>query len=388
MDVDQPSRISLVGGFCHHPGLWHKCQSYYLMGLRQIPGLRLGYTSAIDRGFAWARERGWQGSSRTWHYLARRNPDGRYEEATHVGRYFLHFSTRADPLRVAVDVHDIRKIRDPKAYDWAEVYFKVNHWAGLDYGPKARPLVTGNGALNQARLNHLIALRDHPKHLDLVLIAKLWPSAPGPTYWNPVEHLVRVFEALAGLKCRSLLWAIVPDMKGKEFPSHYLNRLDKCGILVTKTNVTINELWAATSAARLAFLRPGKHLCVSWRMIDHLAMGACTVCDRAPYAQWPVPLQSGRELFDCECGIGQDEALPEPGDYERIAEGVRALLADPERAAAIRVAAANYFDRYVAPEKIARYMIEIAAQALRLSAPSAPNQPPAGVARAAAMGRN
>ncbi len=145
---------------------------------------------------------------------------------------------------------------------------------------------------------------------------------------------------------------------------HYLDRLTNSGIEVAQTNVTVDELWAATSTATLAFLRPGKHLCVSWRMIDHLAMGCCSVCDRPSYAQWPVPLRNNHEFVDCECGIGWDESLPDKADYARIADTVMALLPDPESTAAIRRTPTVYFDAHVAPERIARYPLDTAEQSL------------------------
>jgi hypothetical protein len=97
-------------------------------------------------------------------------------------------------------------------------------------------------------------------------------------------------------------------------------------------------------------------------MIDHLAMGACIVCDRTPYPEWPVPLRVGHELMDCECGIGEDESLPEKAEYERIASTVTELLADPERVEACRRASAEYFDRHVTPSQIARYLMEVSGQ--------------------------
>jgi hypothetical protein len=186
----------------------------------------------------------------------------------------------------------------------------------------------------------------------------MWAGHPGATFWNAVEHLVRTFETLAKLKIRSYLRPILVPT-GQPVPRHFLDRLSKAGVPATTTNITVDELWGATSASRLAFLRPGRHLCVSWRMIDHVAMGACTVCDHAPYPQWPVPLLAGREFMDCGCGIGEDDALPDPADYERIADTVMALLADPERVAESRRAAAAYFDDHAAPARIARYLMDV-----------------------------
>ncbi len=366
--------MSLLGGRARRPGTWHLYQRYYLMGLRAIPGLKFNYDDPYDRRFAWALEHGWPGASRAWEAFARLQAKKREDKATHVARYLFYLPTRAEPMRVAVDQHDGRGIRDPEAHDWAEIYFKVNRWPNLEYSDKVRGLVTGNGALTQARIDRLVALRDYPKHLDLAFIAKLWPSVPGPTYWHPVEHLVRLFETLAPLKIRSLLRAVVPRSQEGEIPRHYLDRLTRCGVQVTQTNVTVDELWGATSAARLAFLRPGKHLCVSWRMIDHLAMGACTVCDRAPYAQWPVPMRAGREFVNCEIGIDQDESLPDVADYECISDTVMALVDDPDRAAAVREASMTYFDRHVAPRRIARYLIETADRFLHVPSPTAEKQ--------------
>jgi hypothetical protein len=367
----RPIRVTLLGGLGDQPITWYTYQHYYVLGLRMMPGLQFRYANPTDRTLAYVRERGWRGAARAWQQVAKLEAARRYERATHVGRYTFHFPQQTSPLRIAIDAHDARDIRDPQAYDWSHIYFKVNRWTSLDYGPKVRPLVTGNGALNYTRIARLVALRNQPKTLDLVCIAKLWPSRPSDsTYWNPVEHLVKVFETLARLPCRSYLRAIVPQLKGESFPQRFLDRLADAGVQVTETNVTIKELWDATSAARLAFLRPGKHLCISWRMIDHLAMGACTVCDRAPYAEWPVPLRLDYEFTECGCGIGYDETLPDDDDYARIADTVMALLADRERAAGIRRMAAAYFDHHLAPKQVAHYLVATAGQIQELPQPS------------------
>lgn len=360
---DVPVRVSLLGSLGNQPLTWYTYQRYYVMGLKMLPGVRFHYANLIDRTLVQARERGWQGTGRVWHQVASLDARRRSAASTHVGRYAIAFPHRAEPLHVAVDTHDGRHIRDPRAYDWSEIYFKVNRWASLDYGPKVHPLVTGNGALDHSRVARLVALRDTPKQLDLVCVAKLWPSKPSdPTYWNPVEHLVKIFETLSKLKCRMYLRAIVPPIRGEPFPQRFLDRLASAGVQVTTNNITIQELWNATSSARLAFVRPGKHLCVSWRMIDHLAMGACTLCDRAPYAAWPVPLQAGREFINGGCGIGWDETLPDNADYARIADTVMATLANEQHMEESRRASMAYFDQHVTPERLARYLMETCEQ--------------------------
>jgi hypothetical protein len=350
------------------PGTWHSFQRYYVRGLRTLRDVRFRYLARVDSALADLSERGWRGTHRAWTFAAKFRRDERSPLAADIGRYTFEFANRA-MLKVAIDTHDAREICDQAAYEWSDLYFKVSYWPRSSYGTKVRPLICGHGALDDARISRLVGMRDHARDLDLVLIAKLWPGKPtSPTYWNPVEHLVRVFEILAKLKIRSHLCALVPPLStAGPFPSHFLQRLANAGVAV-KHSVSIEELWSATASSRLAFLRPGKHLGVSWRLIDHLAMGACTLCDRAPYPEWPQPLRVGRELLECECGIDEDESLPSNTDYERIADTVMDLLGDPRRADECRRSAAQYFDQYVTPSRIARHLVQVADEYSRLSA--------------------
>jgi len=67
------------------------------------------------------------------------------------------------------------------------------------------------------------------------------------------------------------------EIASARVPAALPHRLMNLGVKVTRTNSTVDELWGATFLARLAFLRPGKHHCISWRGIDHLAMGTPSV---------------------------------------------------------------------------------------------------------------
>lgn len=354
------TRVVLEPTLGDSPTTWYEYQRYYAMGLRMLPDVQFECAALVDRTLAAARDHGLRGTHSAWERTARRNAGQRSARETHVGRYTVHVPGKARPLRVAIDAHDGRDIRDPDALDWAQLYFKVSYWPTLDYGPKVQPLICGNGALDHGRIARLRDMRDTPRSLDLAFIAKLWPSNPSaPTYWNPVEHLVATFETLARLPIRSQLCAIIPPLSdGAPFPQRYLRRLADAGVPIVHGDTTAEELWRASSAARIAFLRPGKHLCVSWRMIDHLALGAATLCDKAAYPRWPVPLRAGHEFQDCDVGIGYDESLPDKADYARIGDTVMDLLADEDRLIATRRAAARYFDQHVAPERLARHFIE------------------------------
>lgn len=356
----QRARVVLLPTLGDQPAVWYLYQRYFTMGLRMLDHVRFRHGSPLDAALAFARERHWKGADAAWRYVARHKSSRRYATENGVGRFEVQFSKAC--VRVAIDTHDGRGIPDPGALEWSQLYLKSNFWPTIDYGSKVRPLVCGNGALDQQRIARLVSMRNRPRNLDLVFVAKLWPGTPGsPTYWNPVEHVVRVFETLAKLPIRAHLRAVVVPLAGQApFPRHYLERLSAAGVRATTDDITVEELWSATSGAQLAFLRPGKHLCVSWRMIDHLAMGAATLCDHAAYPQWPVPLRADGEFLDCDCGLGPDESLPSPERYERIAETVMTLLRQPERMAAAREAAARYFDAHAAPARIARYLVDSA----------------------------
>ena len=60
-----------------------------------------------------------------------------------------------------------------------------------------------------------------------------------------------------------------------------------------------------------------------------------------------------------------------------MADTVMALLADPERVAESRRAAAAYFDEHVAPERIAQYLLDAVAVPGQGRGPLRPRQPAA-----------
>ena len=374
MKHNEPIEVVLHPSLGHQLLAWYQYQAYYAMGLRMLPNVRFRYASLVDRRSLPCESAAGAVANAGWRLAASLSSDGRSERATFVGRYTIQFPARDAPLRVAIDTQDDRSIRDPQAYDWSDIYFKVNHWPSLDYGPKARPLICGNGALNQQRIARLIgAPRPTPGARPRVHRQAVgWP--PGRYFLERRRACRENFRDARELKVRSYLRATVVPL-GRPIPQRFLDRLSKAGVPVTTSEVTVDELWNVTSASRLAFLRPGRHLGVSWRMIDHLAMGACTVSDRAAYPQWPVALQAGREFMDCGCGMGMDDSLHDPTCYERIADTVMALLADPERVAESRRAAAAYFDEHVAPERIARYLMDVSQSLVKDEASVRPRQP-------------
>jgi hypothetical protein len=122
------------------------------------------------------------------------------------------------------------------------------------------------------------------------------------------------------------------------------------------------ELWRRLARARVVPLRAGKHLCFSWRTIDLLAMGACILFDAMPPPRWPVPLEPGRHVADCDIARPADTEAAADEEYDKVAPAVEALLAEPARAAELRRAAAAYFDEHAAPRRVADYALSVLAE--------------------------
>jgi len=261
----------------------------------------------------------------------------------HVGRYV------AGNVCFAIDAHDGRAVFDPEALDWANVYFKANHWPGDSYDAKVVSIVNGNGLLDRRHIARLRALRDEPKTVDIAYISNVWGGR---------EHSLRVFERLAMLDCTKDLLAILPEGFPAEEDEANEARLRAAGVPVTRTPLAPRELWQRVASARLVPLRAGKHLCYSWRTIDLLAMGACIVFDAMPPPRWPVPLEPGVHLADC--GIPRPENTDAAAEYEydRVTLEIERLLGRAREQQYLREAAARYFDLHAEPRAVARYALE------------------------------
>jgi hypothetical protein len=310
-------------------------QRYYLLGLAELTRVSVRGLPPLARAAP-----GVDLKIRLAYRLAR-GPEQAY-----VGRYEARLDGRT--VRFAVDAHDSRAVFDEEALAWSEVYFKANRWPGDDHDPRVLPVVNGNGLLDRKKIEHLRSLRDAPKEVDVAYVSNVWGGR---------EHSLRVFERLAALDCDKDLLAIFPRGFPPEEDEANMARLRAAGIPVTRDPVPPPELWRRLARARVVPLRAGKHLCLSWRTIDLLAMGACILFDALPPPRWPVPLEP--DIHVADCGIARPADTEAAGDeeYAKVAPAVEALLADEARAAELRRAAAGYFDAHAAPARLAEYVL-------------------------------
>jgi hypothetical protein len=176
---------------------------------------------------------------------------------------------------------------------------------------------------------------------------------------NLVEHQLRLFETLSELDADVDLLALLPDVFHSIDRAECIRRLERCGVRWQSTWGEINSqrFWEGLASAKVVFLRPGNHLCVSWRMTDLLAMGACVVYDGAPYPSWYQPLLPNVHYVDGGCAIAPDHSLPPDAAYGSLRETIADLLNDEARIRRTRVAAADYFDRFCTPQQLGAHVL-------------------------------
>lgn len=267
-------------------------------------------------------------------------------ESGATGRYVAELDGAT--VKFAIDARDGSGIYDTDALAWSDVFFKANCWPGVEYEPKVRPFINGNGRLDHERLDLLVSLRDRPKDIDVCFVSNIWGGR---------EHNVRLFEALAKVRGSNVLRAVFTPGFPEDETRALQERLQRVGITCTAEQMPVLELWETMARSRIVFFRPGKHLCLPWRTLDLLAMGACVVMDAVPVPVWFEPLRRDVNFVPCMESRPDDTSPAAPEEYERIAPTVTALLQDEARMAAIRAGNAAYYDQHVAPQRLGEHIL-------------------------------
>lgn len=348
------TQVELSFRHCRRDSEYYRYQRYYVHGLRSLGSVRFGITPARCSMFASAREAGIPKISRLFDSLSLRLRDSRGITSDYAGRYFVTHDGRS--LKAVIDSHDSREIADEDAYQWADVYFKSNCWPGITYPPKVRPIVNGNGFLDKKRIARLINFRNSPKSTDLAFISRVW-AGKGDLFWSGLDHQVRLFEALAGMKCSKNLLAIFPKEYRALDIGGYLSRLERSGVKCIFGFFPAPELWSRLGAAKVVFMRSGKHLCMPWRMIDLLCMGACVAFDSMPWPEWPEPLRPNGNFADCGLPRTTEERARPDEAYASIPDTVHGLLNAPRLMQDIRENNIRYFEGHAAPQQVAKYFL-------------------------------
>jgi hypothetical protein len=317
-------------------------QRYYLAGLDRVARLRLeGEPIALK--FASSVERKIDLEARLQPLVGRIRSS---RASAHVGSYVA--SDAGASVRFAIDAHDAREVRSPNALAESDVYFKANLWPGDAADERIVPIVNGNGLLGAPQIARLRSLRGVEKDLDLVFVSRVWGGR---------EHNLRLFEQAARLPLRSKLHAIFPPGTPDDEAAAGMRRLSELGVTVGTKDIPAPDLWALLARSKLTLLRAGKHLCIPWRMLDLLCMGAAVVVD-APFGPaWPEPLRTGVNFLDAGLQRPEDTSPAPLEQYDRVAETIMATLVEPGLLAEMRRANARYFDDHAAPERVGEYIM-------------------------------
>jgi len=362
--------VTLLFDYCTEPAAYFKYQHFFLLGL-ELEGIPGRLSPRLNEPLSAAFRRGLPKTTRIWRWHSRlRHHHSASTEANHVGRYLFRHGS-GPLLKVAIDSADGRHVRDPEAYAWSDIYFKSNKWEALSYPPKVRPLINGNGLLSEAAFRELSRLRATPKDCDLIYWSNLW-KIPGQERESSrvIEHQIRLFETLARADCRKNLLAILKQDPTDPSSDRVKRRLDAAGIpwQLGWQDIDSQTFWENHARARLAFYRPGNHLCISWRLSGLLCMGATTILDAPPFPQWYQPLVRNTHYAAGDCGLYEDYALPPLADYRSILEVIDAHLEHPAKARRISDHAARYHDRHGSPAAAVRHITQVLDEA-RVSCP-------------------
>lgn len=272
---------------------------------------------------------------------------------THTGQYLFHLKDGRH-IRVAIDAHDHPATQDLKILDWADVYFKTNLWPNHPYPAKVRPIVTGNSMVNMDSVGYLKSLRMLPKKYDFLFVSRIY-AGPGAN----VEHNLRLFEELAKIPCRSKIRAIfIGFQEGDPALAGYRKRLQASGVEATEAHFSFDELMRLSAESRICVIRAGIHSCITWRLLNMLAIGAAVVLDAKPFSSWPVPLEEGRNFLSLGLRITPDCGPAPLVDYEKIVGKMEMFMKNETALAAIRKNNGQYFDEHAHPMQVAKFVLE------------------------------
>jgi len=264
-----------------------------------------------------------------------------------VGCYVLKHNGKK--IKFAIDSHDLKDVMSEDALAWSDVYFKANKWDKERYPTKVVPIVNGNGFLRGRHLNNLKKYRNTPKKCDILFISRIWGG---------MEHNVKLFEELASLPGKKRLIAIfVSGTASSQETEDAKKRLEAVGVECTYDLFPITQLWQEIAASKLVFIRAGKYMCIPWRMIDLLCMGACIVTDSDFYPVWPEALKAGQHYVSANIHRPADTSSASFQEFEKIRATVLPLLEDESKQNQLRYNSASYYDNYANPVKVGKYIL-------------------------------
>jgi hypothetical protein len=207
-------------------------------------------------------------------------------------------------------------------------------------------------------VGYLKSLRKLQKKYEFLFISRIY-AGPGAN----VEHNLRLFEELAKIPCRSKIRAIFIGFKeGDSEMCGYRDRLEAAGVEATDEHFSFDDLMRMSAESRICVIRAGVHSCITWRLLNMLAIGAAVVLDAKPFSSWPVPLEEGKNFLSLGLRITPDCGPAPAEDYAGIMEKMETFLMDFGALHQIGGNNRQYFDNHAHPMQVADYLLKVVAE--------------------------
>ena len=276
---------------------------------------------------------------------------------------FVIGGTGRHQLKIAIDSHDSAPVTSLNAYRWCDIYFKSNYWSSLGYGEKVRPIINGNGLLDQLRLRHIAQLREFPHDFDISCIVRIWA---GPSF-DPV-HCLELLTQVSKIDCRKFILAVFCGFEGMDQQLEgYIGLCTTHSIPYTLEPIDYNRMIHISARSRVVVLRNGVSSCIPWRFLDMLCLGACVVFDHDPVVSWPHPLVRNQHYLSLDLFppalwpmLEAQGASPKAcGDHD-VAERLTAYLDREDLLENVRRNAVGYYLSNCAPRQLGDYVLSVA----------------------------
>ncbi len=263
-----------------------------------------------------------------------------------------HYLLKMDPgqsIRVSVDARDAANLIDREVIGWSDIYLKTNYWPSINYPSKVRPFFN----LDPLVIPQCSILRGHratSKKYDVSMIVRIWGGRDDA---EGVEHNLRLIEAVSKARCKKFLYAylVAGDIAAAA------QRLARQGIPYGEKPLAPERLWRVSAASHLNIIRLGMHYCTPWRVTGALAIGSAIVLDRDPLSLWPEPLTAGVHFLSLAAETNVGQPLASEAQYGAIPAMIESWLADRNLAERIGRNNAEYFDRFLVPQRVGERIV-------------------------------
>jgi hypothetical protein len=138
--------------------------------------------------------------------------------------------------------------------------------------------------------------------------------------------------------------------------------LEAAGVEATDEHFSFDDLMRMSAESRICVIRAGVHSCITWRLLNMLAIGAAVVLDAKPFSSWPVPLEEGKNFLSLGLRITPDCGPAPAEDYAGIMEKMETFLMDFGALHQIGGNNRQYFDNHAHPMQVADYLLKVVAE--------------------------